>query len=186
MTEVVFYIFAAAAVLSAAMCILQRSPVGALIWLVQVMLALGAIFVLLQAQFIGIIQILVYAGAIMVLFLFIIMLLNLGRVRATDIRGPAGVAAAFVIAGLIAAELGSLRAYSVARIGREVRASAGPLQAAYAFAGGQAAQQEAQVRGVVGGIAAPLFQLYLVPFEITSLLLLAAIVGAVVLAKRRT
>ncbi len=185
MTETVFYIFAAVAVGSAAMCILQRSPVSALIWLVQAMLALGAIFVLLQAQFIGVIQILVYAGAIMVLFLFIIMLLNVGRVQATDIRGPAGIAAALVVGGLIVAELGGLWSYSTARLGREVRASAGTLQAAYAFAGGQASQQEAQARGVVGGIAAPLFQLYLVPFEITSLLLLAAIVGAVVLAKRR-
>ena len=179
MTEAVFYFFAVVAVLSATMCILQRSPVGALIWLVQVMLALGAIFILLQAQFIGIIQILVYAGAIMVLFLFILMLLNVGRVRATDIRGPAGLAAAVVVAGLIVFELSGVWA-------REVQTSAGALQAAYAFAGGQAAQQEAQTRGVVGGIAAPLFQLYLVPFEITSILLLAAIVGAVVLAKRRT
>jgi NADH-quinone oxidoreductase subunit J len=186
MTEIVFYIFAAVAVISAAMCILQRSPVSALIWLVQAMLALGAIFVLLQAQFIGVIQILVYAGAIMVLFLFIIMLLNVGRVQATDIRGPAGIAAALVVGGLIVAELGGLWSYSTARLANEVRASAGSLQAAYAFAGGQAAQQDAATRGVVGGIAPPLFQLYLVPFEITSLLLLAAIVGAVVLAKRRT
>jgi NADH-quinone oxidoreductase subunit J len=185
MTEVVFYIFAAFAVASAAMCVLQRSPVSALIWLVQAMLALGAIFVLLQAQFIGVIQILVYAGAIMVLFLFIIMLLSLARVRTTDIRGPAGIAAALVVGGLIAAELGGLWSYSTERLGREVRLSAGTLQAAQAFAGGQAAQYEAQTRGVVGGIAPPLFQLYLVPFEITSLLLLAAIVGAVVLAKRR-
>ncbi len=186
MTEIVFYIFATVAVVSAAMCILQRSPVSALIWLVQAMLALGAIFVLLQAQFIGVIQILVYAGAIMVLFLFIIMLLNVGRVRATDIRGPAGIAAALVVGGLIVAELGGLWSYSTGRLANEVRASAGSLQAAHAFAGGQAAQQEAASRGVVGGIAPPLFQLYLVPFEITSLLLLAAIVGAVVLAKRRT
>jgi NADH-quinone oxidoreductase subunit J len=183
--EVVFYFFALAAVFSAAMCVLQRSPVSALIWLVQVMLALGAIFVLLQAQFIGIIQILVYAGAILVLFLFIIMLLNLGHMGPTDIRGPAGMTAALVVGGLIIAELGGLWFYTPARIGREVRASAGPVQAMQAFAGGQAAQQDAAAHGVVGGIAAPLFQLYLVPFEVTSILLLAAIVGAVVLAKRR-
>jgi NADH-quinone oxidoreductase subunit J len=53
------------------------------------------------------------------------------------------------------------------------------------FAAGPLAQQEAAARGVVGGIAAPLFQVYLVPFELTSILLLVAIVGAVVLAKRR-
>src|SRR5512146_1455074 len=185
LTEAVFYFFALAAVVSAALCVVSRSPVSALIWLVQAMLALGAIFILLEAQFIGIIQILVYAGAIMVLFLFIIMLLNLGRVEATDIRGPAGMAAALVVGGLIVAELGGLWFYTAPRIGREVRASAGNLLAMQAFEGGRAAQQDAAAHGVVGGIAAPLFQLYLVPFEITSLLLLAAIVGAVVLAKRR-
>jgi NADH-quinone oxidoreductase subunit J len=184
MTEVVFSIFAAAAVISAALCVLQRSPVGALIWLVQAMLALGAIFVILQAQFIGVIQILVYAGAIMVLFLFIIMLLNMGR-TASDIRGPAGMAATVVLAGLIAVELGGLWAYSPARIGREVRASAGFIQAQSAFAGGEAVQQATAAHGVVGGIAPPLFTEYLVPFELTSILLLAAIVGAVVLAKRK-
>ena len=184
MTETVFYIFAAAAVVSAGLCVLQRSPVGALIWLVQVMLALGAIFVILEAQFIGLIQILVYAGAIMVLFLFIIMLLNLGR-TASDIRGPAGVATTVVLAGLVAVELGGLWAYSPARIGRAVRASAGAMEAGAAFAGGPAAQQATAAHGVVGGIAPPLFTEYLVPFEITSILLLAALVGAVVLAKRK-
>ncbi|HTK42510.1 MAG TPA: NADH-quinone oxidoreductase subunit J [Gemmatimonadales bacterium] len=184
MTETVFYIFAAAAVISAAMCVLQRSPVGALIWLVQAMLALGAIFVLLDAQFIGVIQILVYAGAIMVLFLFIIMLLNMGRTT-SDIRGPAGITATIVLAGLIALELGGLWAYSTPRIGREVRASAGFIAAGKAFAGGQAVQDATAAHGVVGGIAPPLFNEYLVPFEVTSILLLAAIVGAVVLAKRK-
>jgi NADH-quinone oxidoreductase subunit J len=184
MIEVVFYIFGGIAVLSAAMCVLQRSAVGALIWLVQAMLSLGVVFVTLQGQFIGVIQILVYAGAIMVLFLFIIMLLNLGRV-ASDIRGPAGVAATLVLGGLIAAELGGLMAYSPARIAREVRASAGVVEAGAAFAGGEAAQQATLAHGVVGGIAPPLFDTYLVPFEVTSLLLLAAIVGAVVLAKRK-
>jgi NADH-quinone oxidoreductase subunit J len=184
MTETVFYIFGGFAVLSAAMCVTRGSAVGALIWLVQAMLALGAIFVILQAEFIGLIQILVYAGAIMVLFLFIIMLLNMGRVG-SDIRGPAGIATTVVLAGLIAVELGGLWAYSPARIGREVRASAGAVEAAAAFAGGRAAQQSTAAHGVVGGIAAPLFNEYLVPFEVTSILLLAAIVGAVVLAKRK-
>ena len=184
MTEVVFYIFGGIAVLSGAMCVLQRSAVGALIWLVQAMLSLGVVFVTLQGQFIGLIQILVYAGAIMVLFLFIIMLLNLGRV-ASDIRGPTGVAATVVLAGLIAVELGGLASYTPARIGREVRASAGMVEAGAAFAGGQAARAATAAHGVVGGVAPPLFDAYLVPFEVTSILLLAAIVGAVVLAKRK-
>ncbi len=184
MTELVFYLFAAVAVLSAAMCILQRSPVAALIWLVQTMLALAAIFVLLAAEFIGVIQVLVYAGAIMVLFLFIIMLLNLGGRRTTDIRGPAGIGAAVVVVGLLLVELGALWAYTPARLTREVAAAAGPLEAATAFSGGRAVLEETARRGVVGAVAEPLFRTYLVPFELTSILLLVAIVGAVVLAKR--
>ena len=75
----IFYLFAAVAVLSALLCIVQKNPIASAFWLVATMLALAGIFILLNAQFIGIIQVLVYAGAIMVLFLFVIMLLNLGR-----------------------------------------------------------------------------------------------------------
>ncbi|MEK6597194.1 MAG: NADH-quinone oxidoreductase subunit J, partial [Gemmatimonadota bacterium] len=70
---------AASAVVCALACILQRNPVAAAMWLVGTMFSLAGIYVLLNAQFIGAIQILVYAGAIMVLFLFVIMLLNLGH-----------------------------------------------------------------------------------------------------------
>ena len=113
MTEVVFYIFAAAAVLSAALCILQRSPMASALWLVSTMFSLAAIYVLLNAQFIAAIQVLVYAGAIMVLFLFVIMLLNLGHAE-SDLRGPSSVAATLVIVGLLAVELLALIHYTPA------------------------------------------------------------------------
>jgi NADH-quinone oxidoreductase subunit J len=184
MTEIVFYVFAAVAVIAAVNCILQRSPVASALWLVQTMLALAGIYFLLNAQFIGIIQILVYAGAVMVLFLFVIMLLNLGR-EGSDMRGPSALAAALVMVGLLAVELGTLWAYTPRRLADEVTRSAGVLAANSSLAAGAAAQDAAVTRGVVGGVAAPLFQAYLVPFEITSVLLLAAIVGAVVLAKRK-
>src|SRR3954463_169614 len=100
MTEVVFYIFAVAAIISATLCILQRSAVSAALWLVSTMFSLAAIYVLLDAQFIAAIQVLVYAGAVMVLFLFVIMLLNLGQ-ASSDMRGPSSVAAAVVIVGLL-------------------------------------------------------------------------------------
>jgi NADH-quinone oxidoreductase subunit J len=177
MTEAVFYIFAAFAVLGAAMCVLQRTPVAALMWLVQTMFALAGIFLLLGAEFIAAIQVLVYAGAILVLFLFIIMLLNLGR-TGSDLRGAPAVTATLVTVGLLAAELWALWAYTPARVEAEVRAAAG-------LAGADAIRSAAAERGVVGALAAPLFETYLVPFEVTSVLLLAAIVGAVVLAKRR-
>jgi NADH-quinone oxidoreductase subunit J len=119
----------------------------------------------------------VYAGAIMVLFLFVIMLLNLGR-TGSDLRGPAAMTATLVGVGLLVAELWLLWTYTPARLAAEVRA-AGALD------GAEAIRAATAQRGVVGAVAAPLFETYLVPFEVTSVLLLAAIVGAVVLAKRR-
>jgi NADH-quinone oxidoreductase subunit J len=184
MTQAIFYVFAALAVLSATLCILQRNPVSAALWLVSTMFSLAAIYVLLDAQFIAAIQVLVYAGAVMVLFLFVIMLLNLGH-ASSDIRGPSSVAAAVVIVGLLAIELVALWQYTPRRLASEISQAPAFADPATMFAAGQIAQQETAARGVVGGIAAPLFQIYLVPFEITSVLLLAAIVGAVVLAKRK-
>jgi NADH-quinone oxidoreductase subunit J len=183
MTEVVFYIFAAAAVVSAALCILQRNPVSAALWLVSTMFSLAAIYVLLNAQFVAAIQVLVYAGAIMVLFLFVIMLLNLGHAQ-SDLRGPSTVAATLVIAGLLGLELFALLRYTPRQLASEFSQWPTFTDPATVFVAGQITQQESAARGVVGAVAAPLFQNYLIPFEITSILLLVAIIGAVVLAKR--
>src|ERR671917_2251165 len=183
MTEVVFYIFAGFAVLSAALCILQKNPLSAALWLVSTMFALAAIYVLLNAQFIAAIQVLVYAGAIMVLFLFVIMLLNLGHAE-SDIRGPSTVAATLVIVGLLAIELFALLRYTPRQLANELSQWPTFTDPATVFVAGQITLQESASRGVVGALAAPMFQTYLIPFEITSVLLLAAIVGAVVLAKR--
>lgn len=163
----VFYVFAALAVISAVLCILQRSPVAAALWLVSVMFHLAGIYLLLDAQFIALIQVLVYAGAVMVLFLFVIMLLNLGK-TSRDLNGPGLVIAGVVIVTLMAGELLLLRGPAAAGLAAEVGRPA-------LVASGN----------VVADIAGPLFTTYLVPFEITSVLLLAAVVGAVVLAKRR-
>jgi NADH-quinone oxidoreductase subunit J len=184
MTEVVFYIFAVAAVISATLCILQKNPIAAALWLVSTMFSLAAIYVLLNAQFIAAIQVLVYAGAIMVLFLFVIMLLNLGHAQ-SDIRGPSSVATTLVIVGLLAVELVALLQYTPRKLAGELSQWPTFTDPATVFVAGQVTQQESASRGVVGAVAAPLFQIYLVPFEITSILLLAAIIGAVVLAKRR-
>ena len=74
-----FYLFGIIAVVSAILFVTRKSPVAAALWLVNVMFSLAALYVMLDAQFIGAIQVLVYAGAIMVVFLFVIMLLNLGH-----------------------------------------------------------------------------------------------------------
>jgi NADH-quinone oxidoreductase subunit J len=184
MTETVFYVVAACAVVTAFLCILSRSAMSAVLWLTATMLSLAALYVLLGAEFVAAIQVLVYAGAVMVLFLFVVMLLNLGQVT-TDMRGPAAVATTVVIAGLLVLQLVALWRYTPDRLAREVAQAPQLADPATVFAAGQLARDEAAARGVVGAVAVPLFQVYLVPFEITSILLLVAIVGAVVLAKRR-
>jgi len=139
--------------------------------------------VFLNAQFIAAIQVLVYAGAVMVLFLFVIMLLNLGQTQ-SDIRGPSSIAATLVIVGLLAIELVALLRYTPRRLASELSQWPTFTDPATVFVAGQLTRQETASKGVVGAVAAPLFQTYLIPFEITSILLLAAIIGAVVLAKR--
>ena len=170
MTTIIFWAFAAIAVGSALLCVTRRSPIASALWLVLTLFALAALFVILDAQFIAVLQVLVYAGAIMVLFLFVIMLLNLGRAGPSDRKG----ALAWAVAGALGAGL----LVPLAGLAR-----AAPPAAIQLPEGTMAALQQQQ--GMVGAVARPLFETYLVPFEITSLLLLAAIVGAVVLAKRK-
>src|ERR1043166_484650 len=86
-----FYLFGIIAVVSALLFVTRKSPVSAALWLVNTMFCLAALYVLLDAPFIGVIQVLVYAGAIMVVFLFVIMLLNLGHPgEIADSRGVVG------------------------------------------------------------------------------------------------
>ena len=171
MTTLTFFkIFGVIAMGSALLCITRKNPVASALWLVVTLFALAAMFVLLDAQFIAVLQVLVYAGAIMVLFLFVIMLLNLGRPGPSDIKGPVGLLIAVVLAGAMLLQL--------------LPVSNSPLpEAARLPAGSLVALQQQQ--GLGGSVAGPLFETYLIPFEIASVLLLAAIVGAVVLAKRK-
>jgi NADH-quinone oxidoreductase subunit J len=169
METAVFWVLASVAILSAFLCITRANPVASALWLVITLFALAGIYVTLDAQFIGVLQVLVYAGAIMVLFLFVIMLLNLGRQERSDLQGW-GMRGVTVLLGLgLATELLAFRA----AMPTEFRLPPGTLA------------QIQQAQGAVGLVSQPLFRTYLVPFEITSLLLLAAVVGAVVLAKRK-
>ena len=165
-----FWFFGVIAMGSALLCITRKSAIASALWLVVTLFALAALFVLLDAQFIAVLQVLVYAGAIMVLFLFVIMLLNLGRPGPSDIKGPAGILTAVVLGGAL---LLQLRVLGQTTLPASIQLPAGALSA----------QQQQQ--GIVGAVANPLFGTYLIPFEIASVLLLAAIVGAVVLAKRK-
>ena len=181
MTEAVFWIFAATAVVTAALCVLSRSALSAVLWLTVTMLSLAALYVLLSAEFVAAIQVLVYAGAVMVLFLFVIMLLNL-EATTRDLRGPLSIGSAVAVAGLLVVELAALWMYTPERLASEMAQGAAMTDPAAAF---PAALGQAPQTNVVLDVARPLFEQFLIPFEVTSFLLLAAIVGAVVLAKRR-
>ena len=170
MIQVMFWIFAVVAIGAALMCITRKSAVASALWLVTTLFSLAGLFVLLDAQFIAALQVLVYAGAIMVLFLFVIMLLNLGRHEATDMRGWFGRVVAVGLGLVLVTELW---VFVRVPLTAQIQVPAGMLR------------QATERYGVVSVIGAPLFRAYLVPFEVTSILLLAAIIGAVVLAKRR-
>src|SRR6266550_3763254 len=155
---------------SALLCITRKNPIASALWLVVTLFAVAALFVLLDAQFIAVLQVLVYAGAIMVLFLFVIMLLNLGRPGPSDIKGPLGLAVAVL--------LGAALLFLLQPMTRTTLPSAITLPPTSVLA-------PQQQQGIVAPVTNPLFCSYLIPFEIASVLLLAAIVGAVVLAKRK-
>src|SRR5213595_3370268 len=103
-----FYVFGIVALVSALLFVTRKSPVAAALWLVNTMFSLAALYVLLDAQFIGVIQVLVYAGAIMVVFLFVIMLLNLGKGEIGDTRGMGWKVSAGVVALAILAQVFAL------------------------------------------------------------------------------
>jgi len=166
-----FYLFGLIAIASSIAFVTRRGPVSAALWLVATMFSLAALYVLLDAHFIGAIQVLVYAGAIMVVFLFVIMLLNLGH--ASDIADARSMGWKLA-AGLVGlALLAQVFALTRVRVPEALALSPGAIA------------QDVAARGAIAPIAGPLFREYLLAFEVTSVLLLAAVVGAVVLGKRR-
>ena len=184
MVHAVFMFFAVVAVLSALLCITQRRPIGAILWLIVTMLARAGIFTLLGGLFVGVMQVLVYAGAILVLFMFFVMLLKL-RHDDSDLRGPLGWVLAAGVAAALGAQLAGLGGYSPGRVAEEITRAPEISNPAVMLPQAAELVRSTAARGAVGAVAEPMFRQWLVPFELTSVLLLAAIVGAVVLAKRR-
>jgi NADH-quinone oxidoreductase subunit J len=169
-TELLWWVFASMALGGALGTITRKNPIGSLLFLIITFFALASIYIMLGAQFIGAIQIIVYAGAIMVLFLFVIMLLNLGYDYRSDMRGGLWIVIGFVCAGII----GYVLSWTFAdnNLGADDRA-------------GLIVDSAVRDLNAVGAIAFPLFRDFTVQFEITSLLLLVAAIGAVLLAKKR-
>jgi NADH-quinone oxidoreductase subunit J len=161
-----FYLLGAVFVGSALMMVTRRNPVIAALYLILNFFCLAGIYLTLHAQFIAVIQILVYAGAIMVLFVFVIMLLNLADERR--------LSEAMSFKKIVAAGLSIVLLLELLYIFVYRETELPTLQA----------DRSIEI-GTVETIGKQLFTKFLFPFEVTSLLLLAAIVGAVVLAKKR-
>lgn len=160
---VIFFVLAVIAVLGALSLIIQKHPIHSALSLIVVMVALAGLYLLMGAEFVAAVQIIVYGGAIMVLFIFVIMLLNAGEEERTNFSKLAlyaGIPMAVAVTGLIAAALvNSTRATSLSA------AEAGTLTSTRTLSN-------------------MLFTDFVYPFELTSFLILVAILGAIVLAQR--
>ena len=164
MQLLMFYIFAIGAVVSGLVMVTQKRPVRAAMALIACMSFLAGLYVLLDAHLIAVLQLIVYAGAIMVLFLFVIMLLNVDQKEGQTARNA--VLLQFI--AVLVVGLSLVMMVSLVKVDMSL------------FALGDGASQFGTTRAV----GKMLFTEFLLPFEIASILLLAAIVGAVILAKR--
>lgn len=162
--SLIFYIVSFIAVVSALLVVLNRNAVYSVIFLVLTFLSLASLFLLLEAYFLAVLEILIYAGAIMVLFLFVVMLLNVGREEALPrlMQVQRGFSLLLILLFFLGLTLLILQ--------------------------GTVALPESKATATVGSVTAVgevLFSKYLFPFEVASLLLLVALIGTVYLAKRK-
>jgi NADH-quinone oxidoreductase subunit J len=170
-SPLLFWIFATFAVVASIALVATKNPVRSALALVGAFLCVAAFYILLSAQFIAAVQVIVYAGAIMVLFLFVIMLLNLGAPQALRERGT--------IQPPIAIALGVIFIWALLNSG-----SLFGLTQAVPPASAQVFVAQGTVEGIGNALYNPA-QPWLFPFEVTSILLLVAIVGSIIMAKRR-
>ena len=162
--DILFYALSAFAIVSAIMVLISKNPIHSVLWLILVFFAISGHYILLNAQFLAIVNIIVYAGAIMVLFLFVIMLMNVKKDKEPQKQHL--VKFIGVIAG------GSFLTLLIALVkqtsqleGKTVLLKEGPI-------------------GLIHPLGKALFSDYVVPFEISSVLFLSAMVGAVIIGKK--
>jgi NADH-quinone oxidoreductase subunit J len=166
-----FYGFAVVTVIGALLVILQKNPVYSVLSLIASFFGLAGLYILLEAPFVAVVQIIIYAGAIMVLFLFVVMLLNVPREDAAEwdrshpLYRPMAVRIGAVLAVALALELGWA-------LSRTAGLSAGVADDRPAVSS-------------VAELGKVLFTDYMFAFEVTSILIIASMVGAVVLARKR-
>ncbi|MFT3919060.1 NADH-quinone oxidoreductase subunit J [Cloacibacterium sp.] len=162
MDQILFYLFSALALGSASYFVFAKNPLYAILSLIVTFFTIAALYILLNAQFLGIIQIIVYAGAIMVLFLYVLMMLNLNKEdesKKHNINKLVGIVAAGILF------VGMLGAYKGLKTG--------------------VATKDIDVSvGLTKNLGKLLFNEYVLPFELASILILAGIVGAVLIGKK--
>jgi NADH-quinone oxidoreductase subunit J len=166
MIPLLFAAFAAVLVVSSLLVILHKNPVTSALFLVLAFCSLAALYLLLGAEFVGMVQIIVYAGAIMVLFLFVIMYLNLGHDVEAGVQIALRRGLGWVVGAVLVVEGAMLLSRGMAL---------GPVTP----------QSPPPPGGNTGAIGLLLYSRYLFPFEITSLVLLVAMVGAIVITRGR-
>jgi len=162
-SEILFYFLSVLALGSAIMLVVSKNPVHSVLWLIVTFIAITGHYILMNAQFLGIVNLIVYAGAIMVLFLFVIMLMNLNA--ETEPKKNKWLRLAGVVAG------GCLLLVLVAALKDADKKGQMVL-----YGGGDI--------GLIENLGKVLFTEYVVPFEISSVLFLSAMVGAVVIGKK--
>jgi NADH-quinone oxidoreductase subunit J len=162
MQDYLFYIFAALTVICGALIILNRNPINSAMFLVLSIASMAGLFVLLHAFFLAAIQVLVYAGAVMVLFLFVIMMLDLKAEQRRKINLFGGVTGVISVAAIAYVSFNAVHNHASTDLP--------------AISGG--------VEGGTIALGKLLFTNYLLPFEILSVLLLVAMIGAILLSKK--
>lgn len=163
-TEILFWFLSVLALFSAIMVLVSKNPIHSVLWLIVVFFAISGHYLLLNAQFLAIVNIIVYAGAIMVLFLFVIMLMNLNK--ETEPQRNIWMKFFGVISGGMLLWIFISASRSAADItGRTVQTTSGDV-------------------GLIQNLGKVLFSQYALPFEISSVLFLSAMVGAVVIGKK--
>ena len=169
-----FYLFAALAVGSAAMVITRRNAVHSALWLILTFFSVAGLFILQRAEFLAAVQVLVYAGGIMVLFLFVIMLVNLEQTSG-QFRSPLRLATAATVTALTVGAVAMVLADAVPAVSTAALAEGPPLHPIV---------REGLAAGNLEAVGLQLLTTYLLPFELVSLVLMVAVIGAIVLARR--
>ena len=163
-TQIIFWFLSALALVSALMVLFSKNPVHSVLWLIAVFFAISGHYILLNAQFLAIVNLIVYAEAIMVLFLFVIMLMNLNK----DMEPQKNLW--MKLAGAISGGCLLMILVSLVRQSPEIA--------------GKIAEVKTGDIGLIGNLGKVLFNEYVVPFEISSVLFLSAMIGAIVIGKK--